>query len=431
MLGGGGGTSMTRRLEPFIVELAALAFVLALPLSVISAFAPAGGFTALSVFSALSPTVAFTTLSLFSAVCGFALDEFFATVLLSPRVPDPSDRLVVTLAVLIVVTAPLSFASVALCEDSNVPATQAKTSAHRCSLPFTLSFKLCTNRSYIWALTLPFGYSLAMGNKSNFSVIFLGDIIGKPGRQLVVKYVTEQLASPEPPDVVIANVENAAHGFGVTESILTELSEAGIKIFSGGNHTFDKKEIFDFIDRYPTLLRPANYPDGTPGKGSCVLDVDGFKFGVLNLMGRIFMEPLQSPYHTADALLPALIEECDAVLVDLHAEATAEKVSMGWYLNGKVAAVVGTHTHIQTADERVLPGGTAYITDVGSCGPADGVIGMDKESVFRRMVQQLPARLDVADGAVQLNGVRIEISRQTGKATSISRVFIRDEFNES
>lgn len=259
-------------------------------------------------------------------------------------------------------------------------------------------------------------------DKNSISILFLGDVIGKPGRDLVVKYVTEELASANPPDLVIANVENGAHGFGVTEKVLRELGDAGVRVFSGGNHTFDKKEIFEFIDRYPNLLRPANYPPGTPGKGTCVVDVNGYRIGVLNLLGRVFMEPLQSPFFTADQLVPELQEECDAVIVDIHAEATAEKVTMGLYLDGRVAAVFGTHTHVQTADERILPGGTAYITDVGCCGPADGVIGMDKDSVIRRMVKQLPTRLAIASGAAQLNGVRFTIDKATRKATRIERV---------
>jgi len=266
-----------------------------------------------------------------------------------------------------------------------------------------------------------------MGKNSTFNILFLGDIIGRPGRLLVAKYVTEQLASSQPPDLVIANVENAAHGYGVTSKVMHELQTAGVGVFSGGNHTFDKKEIFEIMDRYPTLLRPANYPPGTPGRGTCVVDIKGFKFGFLNLLGRVFMEPLQSPFHTADELLPGLISECDAVMVDMHAEATAEKVAMGMYLDGRVAAVVGTHTHVQTADERILQNGTAYITDVGCCGPVNSVIGMDPKTVFRRMVQQLPTRLSIASGPAQLNGVRIEIDRETKKATSITRVMVNDD----
>ncbi|MBX9670222.1 MAG: TIGR00282 family metallophosphoesterase [Candidatus Obscuribacterales bacterium] len=266
-----------------------------------------------------------------------------------------------------------------------------------------------------------------MGNNNSISILFLGDIIGKPGREFVVKYVTDRIASAHPPDLVIANVENSAHGFGVTEKVLREFVAAGIKVFSGGNHTFDKKEIFEFIDRYPTLLRPANYPPDTPGRGFCVVEISGVRVGVVNIMGRIFMEPLQSPFLVADQIVAELQSQCDAILVDIHAEATAEKVAMGLYLDGRVSAVVGTHTHVQTADQRVLPGGTAYITDVGCCGPANGVIGMDKDAVFRRMVKQLPTRLDIAKGTAQLNGVQIEVDRSTGRATGIERVYLLEE----
>lgn len=265
-------------------------------------------------------------------------------------------------------------------------------------------------------------------NKGNsFSVLFLGDVIGKPGRDLVVKYVTEELASANPPDLVIANVENAAHGYGVSEKVLRELGDAGVQVFSGGNHTFDKKDIFEFIDRYPNLLRPANYPPGTPGKGSCVVVVNGFRVGVLNIMGRVYMEPLQSPFWSAEEHIEQLKNETDAIIVDLHAEATAEKMAMGLYLDGRVAAVLGTHTHVQTADERILPEGTAYITDAGCCGPANGVIGMDKQAVFRRMVKQLPARLEIASGPAQLNGVRFVIDKSTGLSTAIERVSLRED----
>jgi len=265
-----------------------------------------------------------------------------------------------------------------------------------------------------------------MTNKSTISVLFLGDVIGKPGRELVAKYVTEVKASAHPPDLVIANVENAAHGFGVTDKVLKELGNAGVQVFSGGNHTFDKKEIFEILDDYPTLLRPANYPPGTPGRGTCVVDVNGYKVGVLNVMGRVFMEPLESPFCTADQLLPELKAECDAVIVDIHAEATAEKVAMGLYLDGRVSAVFGTHTHVQTADERILPNGTAYITDVGCCGPNDGVIGMEKTGVFRRMVQQLPTRLEIAKGPASLHGVRFDIDKTTGRSTKIERVQVHE-----
>jgi metallophosphoesterase (TIGR00282 family) len=251
------------------------------------------------------------------------------------------------------------------------------------------------------------------------SVLILGDIIGKPGRRVVTEYLSGLSSKP---DLIVANVENAAHGFGVSESNLQELKEAGVQVFTGGNHTFDRREIFDFIDREPTLIRPANYPEGTAGKGWCLIEVNGVKVGILNLLGRVFMEPLQSPFLVADALIPLIAEQTNLILVDLHAEATAEKVAMGWYLDGRVSCVVGTHTHVQTADERILPGGTAYLTDMGCCGPADGVIGMDRSGVYRRFINQLPARFEVAPGPAMLNGVLVKLQAESGKAQSIERV---------
>ena len=267
-------------------------------------------------------------------------------------------------------------------------------------------------------------YSLAMSAQKSLTVLVLGDVIGSPGRRMVAQY----LAALDPkPDLVIANAENAAHGFGITEKNLNELRQAGVAVFSGGNHTFDQKEIFTFIDREEYLLRPANYPEGTPGRGSCIYAVAGVKVAVLNVMGRIFMEPLDSPFAVADRLVGDLSKETNLIVVDIHAEATSEKVAMGWYLDGRVSAVLGTHTHVQTADERVLPGGTAYITDMGSCGPADGVIGMDRATVFRRLIQQLPSRFDVAAGPAMVNGVKVELDTSSGKALSIERVRVIGE----
>jgi 2',3'-cyclic-nucleotide 2'-phosphodiesterase len=262
-----------------------------------------------------------------------------------------------------------------------------------------------------------------MSGKPSISVLFLGDVIGKPGRRAVVNYI----ASLDPkPDLIIANGENSAHGFGMTLQNMREMAEAGVSIFSGGNHTFDRKEIFDFIDQEQFVVRPANYPAGTPGHGWCVKEVNGVGIALLNLMGRVFMEPLNSPFTTADDLLPQITEQAKIVIVDFHAEATAEKVALGWYLNGRVSAVIGSHTHVQTADERVLPDGTAYITDAGCCGPADGVIGMDKVNVFRRLIQQLPARFEVAAGPAMINGVMMRFNEETGKAESIERVHYRE-----
>jgi metallophosphoesterase (TIGR00282 family) len=258
-----------------------------------------------------------------------------------------------------------------------------------------------------------------MAAKSSLKILFLGDVIGKPGRAVVKSYLSAQAQKA---DLIIANVENAAHGFGTTLSNLSELQECGIKVFTGGNHTFDRKEIFEFIDNEPNLLRPANYPLGTPGQGTCLIEVNGVKIGILNLIGRVFMEPLRSPFVVADELIAQLKKEAGIILVDFHAEATAEKIAMGLYLDGQVAAVLGTHTHVQTADETILPKGTAYITDVGCCGPYNGVIGMDRQGVFRRLIEQLPTRFEVADGPGMLNGVSVELDTANAKALSIERV---------
>ncbi len=238
-----------------------------------------------------------------------------------------------------------------------------------------------------------------MNSLTNISILFLGDIIGRPGRNIVKQYLS---TLENKPDLVIANVENAAHGFGTTPSNLNELKEAGVSVFSGGNHTFDRKEIFDIIKSEPYLLRPANYPETTAGQGHCLINVKGTQVAVLNLLGRELMKPLRSPFMVADEILAELKEKTNVILVDMHAELTAEKVAMGWYLNGRVSAVVGTHTHVQTADNRILPGGTAYITDLGCCGPINGIIGMDKQAAFRRMIDQLPAHLEVASGQLLL-----------------------------
>ncbi len=258
-----------------------------------------------------------------------------------------------------------------------------------------------------------------MHSQANISILFLGDVIGKPGRSIVKHYLD---ALDNKPDLIIANVENAAHGFGVAQNNLSELKEIGISVFTGGNHTFDRKEIFDFIDQEPYLLRPANYPETTPGRGFCFAPVKDKQVAILNLMGRVFMEPLRSPFLVADELLPEISKKTNIIIIDMHAEATAEKVAMGLYLDGRVSAVLGTHTHVQTADERILAKGTAYLTDLGCCGPTDGVIGMDKQAVFRRMIDQLPARFEVAAGPSALHGAQLIIDSQTGKAISIQRV---------
>lgn len=258
-----------------------------------------------------------------------------------------------------------------------------------------------------------------MHSQANISILFLGDVIGKPGRSIVKHYLD---TLDNKPDLIIANVENAAHGFGVSQSNLSELKESGVSVFTGGNHTFDRKEIFDFIDQEPNLLRPANYPETTAGRGFCFVPVKDKQVAIINLMGRVFMEPLRSPFLVADQLIHEISKKTNIIIIDMHAEATAEKVAMALYLDGRISAIVGTHTHVQTADERILAKGTACITDLGCCGPTDGVIGMDKQAVFRRMVEQLPARLEVASGPAAVHGAQIIIDLHSGKATGIQRV---------
>lgn len=262
-----------------------------------------------------------------------------------------------------------------------------------------------------------------MSSASIITVLVLGDIIGKPGRQIVKRYLEKACAKP---DLVIANVENAAHGFGVTEDNLSELRSAGVMAFTGGNHTFDRKEIFEFISRQELFIRPANYPEGTPGNGYCLVDVKGHQLAIVNLLGRVFMEPLGSPFAKADELVPVIRSRTNLIIVDFHAEATAEKMALGFYLDGKVSAVLGTHTHVQTADERILINGTAYITDIGCCGPYNSVIGMELEGVFRRLVKQLPSRFEVASGPAMLNGVVVTLNAVDGKALFIERVRYMD-----
>lgn len=268
-----------------------------------------------------------------------------------------------------------------------------------------------------------------MSTSRNIKLLFFGDVIGRPGRQVIKTFLTK---NPGIADLIVANVENAAHGFGTSEANLEELRSVGVKVFTGGNHTFDRKEIFQFIDTDENIVRPANYPEGTPGKGYCIVSIaDGIKVAVINIIGRVYMEPLRSPFLVADEIIEQVKKETNLIFVDFHAEATAEKVAMGWYLDGRVSAVVGTHTHVQTADERILPGGTAYLTDAGACGPRNGVIGMDKEAVFRRMVQQLPARFDVAAGPAIMCGVLYTLDVETGKAISVQRVQLIEEVDDT
>jgi len=239
-------------------------------------------------------------------------------------------------------------------------------------------------------------------------VLFVGDIVGAPGR-LIVHDRLADVVSQRQIDLVIANGENAASGFGITPRLAQELLSLGIHVITGGNHSWDRKEILEYLPHEPRLLRPANFPEGNPGSGVYIGTAkNGMKYAVLNLQGRVFMTQIDDPFRKADCELEKIPADVAFVLVDLHAETTSEKVAMGWYLDGRVSAVVGTHTHVATADERVLPQGTAYITDVGMTGPHRGVIGMDREGIIKKFLNGLPARFDVASGDVQMNCVLVE-----------------------
>ena len=253
-------------------------------------------------------------------------------------------------------------------------------------------------------------------------ILFIGDIFGRPGRDLV-RDAMRPLTARYQIDLVVANAENAASGAGVTRDTGDALLDAGVDVMTSGNHIWDKKETLTYIGAEPRLLRPVNMAAGAPGRGVFVTRAAGGRpVGVINAMGRIFMPPVDNPFEAVNAAVARLQHECRIILVDMHAEATSEKVAMGWYLDGRVSAVVGTHTHVQTADARVLPGGTAYITDVGMTGPHDSVIGMQREAVLNRFVNGLPARMEPAADNPRLQAVVLTIDDATGRASGIERI---------
>jgi 2',3'-cyclic-nucleotide 2'-phosphodiesterase len=253
-------------------------------------------------------------------------------------------------------------------------------------------------------------------------ILFIGDTVGKAGCAIVQHYLKE-LQEDLAPDLTILNCENAASGFGVTPRIADEFFDWGIDVLTSGNHIWDKKEILPYLDKNTRILRPANYPPGNPGRGLVVLKTrSGEEAAVLNLQGRVFMPMIDDPFRVADAELARVPKHIKVVFVDMHAEATSEKGAMGCYLDGRVSAVVGTHTHIPTADETILPGGTAFQTDVGMAGPFDSVIGVIKQDVIRRFLTSIPDRFESASQNAQLNGVFIEVDSVTGKAQRIQRV---------
>ena len=254
------------------------------------------------------------------------------------------------------------------------------------------------------------------------NILFIGDIFGKSGRE-VARRAIPALVATRSVDLVIANVENTAAGFGVTGDIAETILGYGVDVMTSGNHVWDKKEILDYIPTQPRLLRPANFPAGVPGRGSYLARTrTGEPVGVLNLMGRVFMTPLDDPFAIALREADALRAKARVIFLDFHAEATSEKMAMGWHLDGRVTAVVGTHTHVQTADERILPKGTAYLTDAGMTGPHDSIIGVTVDAALGRFVTSMPAKFEAAGGPARLNAVLIAADQATGRATAIERI---------
>jgi 2',3'-cyclic-nucleotide 2'-phosphodiesterase len=253
-------------------------------------------------------------------------------------------------------------------------------------------------------------------------ILFIGDIVGRPGRELV-RQGLQAIVDHHRIDLVIANAENSAAGFGITREIGDQLLDWGVDVMTSGNHIWDKKEALDYIGTEPRLLRPANYPAGAPGNGSYLARTrDGRSVGVVNVMGRVFMLNIDDPFAVVLREIEALKQRTRIVFVDFHAEATSEKVAMGWHLDGKVTAMVGTHTHVQTADERILPKGTAYLTDVGMTGPHDSIIGVEVSAALSRFLTALPQKFETATGNPRLNAVVVDADEQSGRATSIERL---------
>lgn len=252
-------------------------------------------------------------------------------------------------------------------------------------------------------------------------ILFIGDIFASPGRRIVADKL-HTIVSTEYIDFTIANAENSAGGFGITPLIAEELLAMGIDVLTSGNHVWDKRELYEYLDRQPRLLRPANYVEELPGRGLGVYRArNGADVAVLNLQGRTHMPATECPFRKADALLAEISSSVKVRFVDFHAELTSEKMAMGWHLNGRVSAMIGTHTHIATADTRILPGGTAYQTDCGMTGPYNSVIGVDKDIVLRRFLTGIPARMEAARGGVEIHSVIVDVDENTGKATDVRR----------
>lgn len=253
------------------------------------------------------------------------------------------------------------------------------------------------------------------------TVLVVGDVFGEPGRAALLGLLP-RLKREHEVDCTIVNVENAAAGFGVTPQIARSFLDGGVDVMTSGNHIWDRKEIVEYIVKENLLLRPANYPAGTPGVGSVVVKAGPHKVAVLNVMGRVFLPTTDCPFRKADEEVARLRQETAIIVVDMHGEATSEKQAMGWYLDGRASAVLGTHSHVQTADERILPGGTAFITDLGMTGPVDSVIGVDRELAIQRFLSQMPNRFEPAKGPAALHGAVVRIDPESGKALEIRRI---------
>lgn len=254
------------------------------------------------------------------------------------------------------------------------------------------------------------------------NILLIADIVGRPGRK-AIKTLLPNIQREHNIDFIIANAENAAGGRGLNRQVMNELLSSGIDVLTMGNHVWDNKEIYSFIDDEFRLIRPLNFPPYCPGQGYHIYTGGiGKKIGVINVMGRVFLPALDCPFRTIEEVLKEIQEECDIIIVDMHAEATSEKLALAYYFDGKVTAVFGTHTHIQTADERILPGGTAYITDLGMTGPIESILGMDKDMVIKKIIYQRPVRLEVAGGSAQLQGVILKTDEMTNRVLNINRV---------
>ena len=272
-------------------------------------------------------------------------------------------------------------------------------------------------------------YSINNGGLG-LKILFVGDVCGRPGRTAFMKY-TKKLREEKKIDIVVVNGENSAGGKGISRKSLDALYHAGADIVTSGNHIWDNKDVLGFIDQEPFLIRPANYPEGAPGKGWCIYPFKAKNIGVINLSGRAFMPDMDCPFQKIEDVLRELRGKCDIILLDFHAETTSEKMAMGWYLDGRVNVVVGTHTHIQTADERILPQGTAYITDLGMTGPWDSVLGVQKERILQKFTTCRPVRFELAAGPNVYSALLVELDDHTGRAISVERLLLKEEETDS